>query len=91
MIYYYHLEVDRDRWACNLHHIHSHLRHAQSSSTNVTCILRHRRLPLYIVLDLFGISTNDIMSIVVDLITETLYGQSIEGLFQLDRQLFNYK
>ena len=44
------------------------LRHTPSSSANFTCIFRHLYFPLYIILDLVGIPTNDIANIVVNLI-----------------------
>ena len=80
-----------DRQVFNLHHICLPLQYDPSSSKNVTHIRRHRRSSLYIILALVGISTNDVVSIVVNLIAETLHGENREGLFQLDRQFFNAK
>ena len=74
-----------------LDHIHPPLCHAPSSSNSITCIRYLRRLPLYILLSLSGMATNDLVSIVINLISETLYGQNREGLFQLNRKFFNAK
>ena len=59
------------------------------ASNNITRIRRHHRYPLFILLDLIGILTNDLMSIVVNLIAETLHGKNKEGLIKMDRQFFN--
>ena len=74
-----------------LHHLHLPLQRSPSSSTNTTRIRRRFRYSIYIHIFLFEIPTNYIVSIVVNLIAETLHGKSIEMLFQLDSQFFNAK
>ena len=85
------LEVDEDRWVRTLHHICPPLQHAPSYITNITHIRRHLRSPLYIILSLIGIKTNDLVSMAVNSMAETQHGQNKEGFFQLDRQWFNFK
>ena len=50
-----------------------------SSSTNATRILRHHCPPIYILLALVMIKTNDLVSIVVNIIAETLHGKIEKG------------
>ena len=88
---YLSLEVARDRQVPTLHHIHLSLQNSPSYSTNVSLIRRHHRSPLYIILVLVGIPTNDIVNIVVIAISETLHWKNREGFFQLERQFFNKK
>ena len=74
-----------------LHHLHLTLRHSPSSSTNVTRICCHLCSLLYILLSLVGVATNDLVSIVVNIVAETPHGENREGSFQLVHQLFNYR
>ena len=80
-----------DRKVLTMNHLHLPLWHAPFSSTNVTRIWLYHRYPVQMFLALIGIPTNDIMSIVVNLIAKTLHTKNREGFFQLDRQLFNTK
>ena len=76
------LEAAGDRRVRTLQNLHSPpplFRHDPSSSNNVTCIRRQRHYPIYIILDLVGIPTNDLMSIVINIITENLHGKIEKG------------
>ena len=85
------LEVAGNSQLRTLYHIHLPLAHTHSSSSNITRIFRHHCYPLYIILALFGIPTNDLVIISVNCIAETLHGENREGLFQPYFQLFNAK
>ena len=75
------LEVSGYRQVLTLHHVHLSLWYSPSYITKVTHIRRHLRCPLYIILFLVGIPNNDVMSIVINIISETLHGKNREGLF----------
>ena len=70
-----------DRRVLTLNYIHLTLQHYPFSSTNATCIQRHCHYPLYIILALVGVLTNNIVNISVNTIAETLHGKNREGLF----------
>ena len=85
------LEVYGERLVSTMYHIPLPLRHTPSYSTNGTHIHHNHRYPLYILFAIVGIPTNDLMSIVVNIIGGTLHGKNRVVFFQVDHQLFKAK
>ena len=68
------LEVSGGGKVHTMNCLHPPFQHDPFSRTNVNCILCHQCSPLYILLSLVGIPSNDLMIIVVNPISKILHG-----------------